>query len=93
MAETHESILAIESRFFKRPVFGELVVESNVPRSNQQKEANDHGTISDQEVWSAIRYLDPESDDSESDITAGIALLVVVCIVCLVCALLHLRGL
>jgi hypothetical protein len=65
----------------------------NVPRDNQQKEAHDHEIISDREVWSAIRYLDPQSDHRESDIAAAIALLAVVFIVCLVCALLNSRGL
>jgi hypothetical protein len=64
-----------------------------MPRNNQHKEANDHGIISDREVWSAIRYLDPESDPRESDVAAAIALSAVVCIVCLIRALLLLRGL
>ncbi|MGA8621320.1 MAG: hypothetical protein WB660_22705 [Candidatus Sulfotelmatobacter sp.] len=64
-----------------------------MPKNAQQKNADDHGGILDREVWSAIRYLDPESDHSESDIAAIIALLVVVSIVCAVCLLLYLRGL
>ena len=65
----------------------------NAPSNDQQEEANDHRIISDREVWSAIRYLDPESDHGESDIAAAIGLLAVVCIVCIVCVLLHSRGL
>jgi hypothetical protein len=64
-----------------------------VPGNHQHKEANDQGVISDREVWSAIRYLDPELDKRESDIAAAIAVSAVVCIVCLVRALLLLRGL
>ena len=68
---------------------------SKVPQGNEQKEANDSEIISDREVWSAIRYLDPESesDRRQGDIAAAIALLALVCIVCVVIVLLHLRGL
>jgi hypothetical protein len=84
---------------YRMPLFDRLPFPWNscwrlsVPRNNQHKEANDHGIISDREVWSAIRYLDPESDPRESDVAAAIALSAVVCIVCLVRALLLLRGL
>jgi hypothetical protein len=66
-----------------------------VPRGNEQEEANDIEIISDREVWSAIRYLDPESesDRRQGDIAAAIALMAIVCIVGMVIALLHLRGL
>jgi len=55
-----------------------------VPRNNQQKEAIDTEIISDREVWSAIRYLDPESDHRQCDIAAAIAVLAIVAIVCMV---------
>ncbi len=55
-----------------------------MPRNNEQKEANDSEIISDGEVWSAIRYLDPESDHRECDIAAAIAVLAIVAIVCMV---------
>jgi hypothetical protein len=64
-----------------------------VARNNKQKDANDHGIISDREVWFVIRYLDPESEHKDSEIAATIAVSAVVCIVCIVCVLLHLRGL
>ena len=64
-----------------------------MPRGNEQEEANDIEIISDREVWSAIRYLDPESDCRQRDIAVAIALMAIVCIVCMVIALLHLRGL
>jgi hypothetical protein len=66
-----------------------------VPRGNEQEEANDSEIISDREVWSAIRYLDPESesDCGQRDIAAAIALMAIVSMVCMVIALLHLRGL
>lgn len=61
----------------------------NLRRNNEQKEANDAEIISEREVWSAIRYLDPELDHSESDIAAAIAVLAIVSIVCLVMVFLH----
>jgi hypothetical protein len=54
-----------------------------VPRNNKQKEGNDSEIISDREIWSAIRYLDPESDHRQSDIAAAIAVLALACIVCM----------
>jgi hypothetical protein len=62
-------------------------------RDNEQKEANDSEIISDREIWSAIRYLDPESDHRECNIATAVAVLAVVCIVCMVVVLFHLRGL
>ena len=62
-------------------------------RDNEQKEANDSEIISDREVWSAIRYLDPESDRRDCDIAATVAIVAVICIVCMVLALFHFRGL
>ena len=58
-------------------------------RNNEQKEANDSEIISEREVWSAIRYLDPELDHRESDIAAAIAVLAIVSIICLVMVFLH----
>jgi hypothetical protein len=64
-----------------------------MPKNNQQQGANESEIISDREVWSAIRYLDPDSDHRESDIAAAIAVLAIVCIVCIVIVLVHLHGL
>jgi hypothetical protein len=64
-----------------------------MPRDNKQKEANDSEVISDQEVRPPLRYVDPESDHTDCNIAATIAVLSIVCIVCVVIALLHLRGL
>jgi hypothetical protein len=60
---------------------------------NEQREANDSEIISDREIWSAIRYLDPESNHRESDIAAAFAIGAIICIVCIVVVLFHLRGL
>jgi hypothetical protein len=64
---------------------------SKVPRDNEQKEANDSEAISDREVWSEIRYLDPESESErrESDIAAAIAVLSIVCMLCAIIVYLH----
>ncbi len=60
-------------------------------RNNEQKEANDSEIISDREVRSAIRYLDPESesDRRQSDIAAAIAVLSIVCMLCMLIFYLH----
>ena len=64
---------------------------SKVPRDNEQKEANANEVISDREVWSEIRYLDPESESErrESDIAAAIAVLSIVCMLCAIIVYLH----
>jgi hypothetical protein len=62
-------------------------------RHNEQKEANDSEIISDREVSSAIRYLDPESDHRDCDIAAAVAVVALICIVCIVAVLFHFRGL
>ena len=62
-----------------------------MPRNNEQKEANASEVISDREVWSAIRYLDPESESErrESDIAAAIAVLSIVCMLSAIIVYLH----
>ena len=72
---------------------GELVWRSKMARHNEQKEANDSEINSDREIWSAIRYLDPESNLRACDIAAVIAVVAVICIVCMVVVLFHFRGL
>jgi hypothetical protein len=64
-----------------------------MPRHNEQKEANDSEIISDREIWSAIRYLDPQSNLRACDIAAIIAVVAVICIVCTVVMLFQFRGL
>jgi hypothetical protein len=62
---------------------------SNVLKDNEQKEVNDSEGISDREVWSAIHYLDPESDGRKSKIAAAIAVLAIICMLCTVIVYLH----
>jgi len=58
-------------------------------RNNQQKEANDREIISEREVWSAIRYLDPELDHRDSEIAAAIAVVAIVSMIYMVAVLLY----
>jgi hypothetical protein len=93
MATADDSVLPIECHFKLVRHFRRTRRKLNVRANNGPKEANDHGTISDREVWFAIRYLDPESDHRKSNIAAAVALLAVVCIVCVVFGWLHFLGL
>jgi hypothetical protein len=58
----------------------------------RQKKDNDEETVSDQEIWSAIRYLDPDTRTKSSNILAIVTLTAIFSI-CLACIVLHLRGL
>jgi hypothetical protein len=51
-----------------------------------QKKDNDEGTVSDQEIWSAIRYLDPDTKSEVNDIVAIVTLTAIFSI-CLACIL------
>ena len=52
-------------------------------------------TATDQAVWFAIRYLDPdpESDNKDCRFAAFVTLTAIVSIVCIVWSLFHFRGL
>jgi len=60
-----------------------------------RKKRTDHvEMISDRELWSVIRYLDPESDRCLSDLAVIVlSLLAFASIVCILWLMLHLRGL
>jgi hypothetical protein len=58
----------------------------------RQKKDNDEETVSDQEIWPAIRYLDPDTKTKGNDIVAIVTLTAIFSI-CLACIVLHLRGL
>jgi hypothetical protein len=60
-----------------------------MPRNNEQKEANHSEIISDREIWSAIRYLDPELDQGDSDVTVAIVVLAIACILGMVILFVH----
>lgn len=71
-----------------------MVVENiNVPKFNEQKKRVDQKTPSDQEIWSAIRYLDFEIGEKPSTRNAMIALAAALLIICVTVWLLRARGL
>jgi hypothetical protein len=49
-------------------------------------------TVSDYEIWSTIRYLDPDAHTEASNI-AVVATLIAILSIWLACIVLHLRGL
>jgi hypothetical protein len=67
----------------------ELVVRSKMARHNQQKEANDSEIISDREIWSAIRYLDPELVQSDNDVTVAIVVLAIASVLSMIILFVH----
>jgi len=58
-------------------------------RHNEQKEANDSEIISDREIWSAIRYLDPELDHTDNDVTVAIVVLAISSLLSMIILLVH----
>jgi hypothetical protein len=65
------------------------VVEVKMARHNEQKEANDSEIISDGEIWSAIRYLDPELDHRDNDVTVAIVVLAIASVLSMIILLVH----
>ena len=60
---------------------------------NELKNTTDQKTPSDQEVWSAIRYLDLEIAERQSTRNAILALVAALLIICVAVCLLRGRGL
>ena len=58
-------------------------------RHNEQKETNDSEIISDGEAWSAIRYLDPELDHRDNDVTVAIVVLAISSLLSTIMLLVH----
>ena len=58
----------------------------------RQKKNNDEETVSDHEIWSTIRYLDPDAQTKASNIAVVVTLIAIFSI-CLACIVLHLCGL
>ena len=58
-------------------------------RHKEQEEANDSEIISDGEVWSAIRYLDPESDHRDDDVTVAIVVLAIASVLSMIILFVH----
>jgi hypothetical protein len=62
-------------------------------KNTEQKKRNGEETVSDDEVWSAIRYLDPEMKETRNNIAVTITLIAISSIFLACVVLLHLRGL
>jgi len=62
-------------------------------KNTEHKNAKDEETVSDQEIWWTIRYLDPDLKDKATDAGVIITLLAIFAIVCAVVAVLYSRGL
>jgi len=58
----------------------------------REKKNNDEENISEQEIWSTIRYLDRDTKAKASNIAATVTLIAIFSI-CLACIVLHLCGL
>ena len=63
-------------------------------RHNEQKEVNDSEIISDEELWSAIRYLDPELnhpelDHRDTDVTVAIVVLAIASVLSMIILFVH----
>jgi hypothetical protein len=65
----------------------------NMEKNTEHKKAKDEETLSDQEIWWTIRYLDPDAKDQATDGGVIITLLALFAIVCVVVAVLYSRGL
>jgi len=65
----------------------------NMEKNTEHKRAKDEETLSDQEIWWTIRYLDPDLKDKSTDGGVIITLLAIFAIVCVVVAVLYSRGL
>jgi hypothetical protein len=62
-------------------------------KNTEHKKAKDEETLSDQEIWQTIRYLDPDLKDKATDGGVIITLLALFAIVCVVVAVFYSRGL
>ena len=61
-------------------------------KNTEQKKRNGEDTVSDDQIWTAIRYLDPETKETRHNIAVTITLIAIFSI-CLACIVFHLRGL
>jgi hypothetical protein len=69
------------------------LVRNAMAKQNWQQHAAESESISDQEIWFAIRCLDPEISQKPSNVTAFVALFAVIVVIGAICISLHLRGL
>jgi hypothetical protein len=57
----------------------------------RQKKNNDEESVSEQEIWSTIRYLDPDTKAKTSNVAATVTFIAIFSI-CLACIVLHLAD-
>jgi hypothetical protein len=50
-------------------------------RNVKYNKADDNETYSDHEIWSAIRYLDPDVELRNSDVTVGVVRIIVLLLI------------
>jgi hypothetical protein len=65
----------------------------DMEKNAEHKKEKDEETLSDEEVWWTIRYLDPDVKDKADDGGVIITLLALFAIICVVVAVLYSRGL
>ena len=65
----------------------------NMEKNTEHKNAKDEDTVSEQEIWWTIRYLDPDQKNKATDGGVIITLLAIFAIVSAVVAALYSRGL
>jgi hypothetical protein len=65
----------------------------NMAKNTEQKKRNGEETVSDDEIWTAIRYLYPETTETGHNLAVTITLIAIFSI-CLACWIVfHVRGL
>jgi hypothetical protein len=62
-------------------------------KNNQPGKTTDEETGPDPEIWAAIRDLDPDRSENESNVACVVTLVALAAVVCVVWLLIHLRGL
>jgi hypothetical protein len=75
-------------------VRGNSNLRKNTEQKNtEQKKTGDEETVPDQELWAAIRYLDPDTETKASNIAPMVTSIVIfsICLACII--VLRLRGL
>jgi len=70
-----------------------VIGDLNLGKNTEQKKKSDEETIPEQEIWSIIRYLDPDTETKASNIAPIVSFIVILSIYLACVIVLHLRGL
>ena len=62
-------------------------------KNNQPGKTTDEEAGQDPEIWAAIRDLDPDRSENESNVACVVTLVALAAVVCVVWLMIHLRGL